>query len=213
MAGAKDAVQLAWEFGVDVILSSAGIDAQECEVLVSGYFQDERPLKGSCGWIDWRLNGRLSRFLTKERLTGEWKETTLIPSQGRTMAPLILLLGLGRLKEYSYLRLRQLFPYLFETLEKLKTTDIGLALPEDEGHNVECGKLTEILIEGVADWLGSGSFLEKEGGTRNLRLFFTEKRERFPEILLGVQTARSILEERFEIRIFTPTEKDDAPAA
>ena len=81
---------------MDVILSKERVDVQECDVLVTGFFKDERPLKGSSGWIDWRLNGMLSRFLMEKKLTGDWKETTLIPSQGRVMPRMILLLGLGK---------------------------------------------------------------------------------------------------------------------
>jgi hypothetical protein len=62
---------------MDVILSPERIDIQECDVLVTGFFSDERPLRGSTGWIDWRLNGILSRLLIEKRLTGGWKETTL----------------------------------------------------------------------------------------------------------------------------------------
>jgi hypothetical protein len=36
---------------MDVILSTEGIDIQECDVLVTGFFQDERSLKRSSGWI------------------------------------------------------------------------------------------------------------------------------------------------------------------
>lgn len=196
---------------MDVILSTNGIDVQECEILVTGLFQDERPMRESSGWIDWRLNGILSHFLIERRLTGEWKETILIPSQGRIIPQLILLIGLGKSKEYSYLRLRELSPYLFETLEKLKTSNICLAFPEDEARNVECGKLAEILIEGIADRLDAAPSLSEGEWIKGLRLLFSEKLERFPEVLLGVQTAKLMLEERFEIRIFTPAEKNDPP--
>ena len=74
---------------MDIILSTEAGDLQECDVLVTGFFQDERPLKGSSGWIDWRLNGMISHFLIEKRLTGDWKETTLIPSSGPLMALLL----------------------------------------------------------------------------------------------------------------------------
>jgi hypothetical protein len=192
---------------MNVVLSADEIDAQECDILVTGFFQDERPLKGSSGWIDWRLNGMLSRYLIEKKLTGDWKETTLIPSQGRVVARMILLLGLGQVQEYSYLRLRELSPYLLETLKKLNTSNICLALPYEESYNVDCGKLAEILIEGIADCLDLGQYRFDEEWVKGLRLFFAEGEERFPEILLGVQTAKSILEDRLPIRIFTPSEE------
>ena len=136
---------------MDIILSKERIDAQECGVLVTGFFKDERPLRGSTGLIDWRLNGMLSRFLIEKRLTGDWKETTLIPSQGRVMPRMILLLGLGEVKEYSYLRLRELSTHLLETLKKLDALEVCLSLPYEESYNVDCGKLAEVLLEGIVD--------------------------------------------------------------
>jgi hypothetical protein len=190
---------------MDVILSSEAIDLQECDVLVTGFFQDERPLRGSSGWMDWRLNGVLSRFLIEKRLTGDWQEATLIPSQGRVMSRMILLLGLGKIREYSYLRLRELSPYLLETLKKLNTSNVCLSLPYEESYNVDCGKLAEVLIEGIADCLDLDQYSFNQEWIKSLRLFFAEGEERFPEILLGVQTAQSILEDRLKIRIFAPS--------
>ena len=193
-------------YSMDVILSNEGVDLQECDVLVTGFFKDERPLRGSSGWMDWRLNGTISRFLTEKRLTGDWKETILIPSQGRIMPRMILLLGLGNVNEYSYLRLRDLFPYLLETLKKLNTSQVCFSLPYEENYNVDCGKLIEVLIEGIADCLDLDQYSFDQEWVKGLRLFFAEGEERFPEILLGVQTAQSILEDKLKIRIFAPSE-------
>ncbi len=194
---------------MDVILSIEEVDLQECDLLVTGFFQDERPLKGACGLIDWRLNGMLSRFLKEGRMTGEWQETTLIPSRGRVTPPLILLLGLGKVRDYSYLRLRELFPYVFETLKNLRTAKNCFSFPYDGGYNVDCGKSAEVLIEGLADCFNAGSPVEERWASQ-FQLFFTVEEDKFPEILLGVQTAQSILKERLKIRIFTASEKRSA---
>jgi Cytosol aminopeptidase family, N-terminal domain len=191
---------------MDVILSTEKVDEQECDVLVTGVFQDERPLQGVVGWIDWRLNGKLSRFLIDQKLTGEWKETTLIPSQGRITPRMILLLGLGKWKEYTYFRLRELSPHVLETLHKLNITSLCLALPHGEVYNVECGKLAAVLFEGIVDCLHpEGDALDEEW-IRSLRLFFPEEEERFKEILLGIQTVQSIFENRLNVRILVPSQ-------
>ena len=193
---------------MEVILSTLKIDVQACEILVTGFFEDERPLRGSSGWVDWRLNGVLSRYLIEKRLTGTWKETILIPSQGRILPSLILLIGLGKMREYSTLHLREIFPYLLTTLKRLNVSKICFSLPEDEEHQVEPGKLAEVLMEGIADSLDEEPSLQKEkSGSKGLQLFYAEGEERFPEILLGVQTAQSILEDRFQIRIVIPPEE------
>lgn len=190
---------------MDVILSTEGIDVQECDVLVTGFFCDERPLRGSSGWIDWRLNGMLSHLLIEKRLTGDWKETTLIPSHGRVNPRMILLLGLGNVKEYSYLRLREISSYLLETLKKLNTSNICLSLPHEESYNVDCGKFAEVLIEGIADCLDLNQSPSHGEWIKGLQIIFAEGEEWLPEILLGVQTAQSILEARLKIRIFAPS--------
>lgn len=147
----------------------------------------------------------LSHFLIEKRLTGGWKETTLIPSQGRVIPSMVLLFGLGKVKEYSYLRLRELSYYLLETLEKLKTSNICLSFPYEESYNVDCGKSAEVLIEGVADCLDLDRYSFNQDWIKGLRIFFAEGEERFAEILFGVQTAKSILGERLQIKTFSPS--------
>ncbi|MGQ9647752.1 MAG: M17 family peptidase N-terminal domain-containing protein, partial [Thermodesulfobacteriota bacterium] len=189
---------------MNIILSIEDVDLQECELLVSGFFEDERPLKGTSGLIDWRLNGRLSHLLKEGRMTGEWQETTLIPSRGRLTPPFILLLGLGKVRDYSTLRLRALFPHLFETLRNLRSSAICFSFPANEQYNVDCGKSAEVLLEAMADCLEAG-LSSDEHWVSKLQLFFTVEEEKFPEILLGVQTAQSILKDRLKMRIFTPS--------
>ncbi len=189
---------------MDVILSKERIDLQESELLITGFFQDERPLQGTAGWLDWRLNGRLSRFLLEKKLTGEWKERTLIPSQRRVSPKWIVLFGLGKAKTYSYLTVREIVPFIHETIKHLKATHIGISLPYGEGYGVDCGKMAEVILEGIIDLLDQCP--PDRTWTEALTLFFAEGEERFSEILFGVQTAKSILADRLPIRILTPSE-------
>lgn len=190
---------------MDVILSTKRVDLQDCDLLVVGLLEDERPLKGSRGWVDWRLNGKLSHLLIQERLTAQWKETILMPSHGRITPRMILLLGLGKIKGYSYLRIRELFPYLLEILKNLNASSICLSFPYGEGYNVDSGKLAEVLLEGIADCFDPDRKPSDGEWVDHLRLFFAERDELLPEILLGVQTAKSILEGRLKIRIVSPS--------
>ena len=193
---------------MDVILWRDGVDALECDLLVTGMFQDERPFKGTSGWIDWRLNGRLSRLVMDKRLTGDWKETTLIPSSTRITPRMILLLGLGRTKEYSTIRLRELFVHVLETLKNLRTSSICLSLPfGEERFRVDPGKLTEVFLEEVADGLNRWKQTPDEEWIKTFRLFFAEGENHVSEILLGVQAAQAVLRDRLMIRLLIPSEE------
>jgi hypothetical protein len=191
---------------MNIFLSTESVDLQECDILATGFFEDERPLKGSSGWIDWRLNGRISHFLIKDKFIGYWKEKILIPSNRRLGSQMILLFGFGKLKDYSYLRLREFSSYLFETLKKMKVSSICLSLPSEEQYNVNCGKSAEVIIEGIADCFDTAPSSHEEWG-KDFKLFFSVEEEKFPEILLGVQTAQSVLKDRLKMRIFTRSEQ------
>ncbi len=191
---------------MEIIVSPNKVDLQECDFLVSGFFSDERPLKGSAGLIDWRLNGRLSRLLKERKITGQWKEVTLIPTQRRILPRLLLLFGLGDLRQYSYLKVRDISIHILSTINKLRVSNVCLSLPYDEEYNVDCGKLAEVLIEGVGDWLDRDQTLNRNEWIENLKVFFAEGKEKVLEILLGVQTAKSILKDRLDIRILTPSD-------
>jgi hypothetical protein len=118
---------------------------------------------------------------------------------------MILLLGLGKTRAYSYPRLRELSPYLLEVLKNLKASSICLSFPHDEGYNVDAGKLAEILIEGIADGLNPDRYPSDDEWMNSVRFLFAEREEILPEILLGVQTAKAIFEDRLRIRILTPS--------
>jgi len=191
---------------MDVIVSTEGVDLQDCDLLAAGFFQDERPLKGTSGWLDWRLNGLLSHFLIEKRLTGNWKESVLIPSQGRITPRLILLAGLGKVREYSSLRVRELLPSLLDTLRKLEVSSVSLSFPHGENYNLDCSKLIGVILEGIADY---GDEEDGRGDRRwviGLRIHFAEGEEKLPEVLMGVRTAGAMLQSRVETRLFIPSE-------
>lgn len=192
---------------MEIVISPEQVDSQPCDLLVVGFFEDERPLQGTSGWVDWRLNGRLSRILIEQRLKGTWQELTLMPSEGRLRAQRILLIGLGKVREYSSLRVREIAPFLLDTLEKLRVAEACISFPYGEPYNVDCGKLIEIVIEAIADGLERKDSAWMGEGVNSLRLYFAEGEERFPEVLLGARTAKSILQGRSKIRLLVPSER------
>ena len=61
-------------------------DTVNHEGLVLGFFMDERPPRGDCGLVDWRLNGLISRELAQGHIAGSFLEQTLIASHSRISA-------------------------------------------------------------------------------------------------------------------------------
>ncbi len=71
------------------------LDAQRDDLLVLGILEDERPLTGLAGLVDWRLCGALSRWIVSGFATGSWGESVLYPSSHRLGQRATLVLGLG----------------------------------------------------------------------------------------------------------------------
>ena len=71
------------------------IDRAEADLVVAGFFADERPLRGAVGRADWRLCGLISEQLAAERLQGASGDALLLATSGKLAAPYVLALGLG----------------------------------------------------------------------------------------------------------------------
>lgn len=65
-------------------------------VLVCSIYEDERPLSGTAGALDWRLRGFLSRFVKAGRIEGRQNELVYIPFKHHETVRHLVLVGLGR---------------------------------------------------------------------------------------------------------------------
>ena len=106
---------------IHLVLSSLPIDEVPGQVAMGTFFQDVRPLKGSVSLIDWRLNGRLSDLILQGRISGEFAESLIMPSQGRLAAREIILFGLGQSREITEKKFEEGVSLLIEKLVKLKS--------------------------------------------------------------------------------------------
>lgn len=57
--------------------------------------EDERPLRGDAGWIDWRLCGRISEQLRSGYVSGRLGEAALLPGGAPLLVSRVLLVGIG----------------------------------------------------------------------------------------------------------------------
>lgn len=78
----------------------------EADAIIVGFYEDERPLKGLAGEIDWLLCGSLSKILLSSgRLKGAVGEVALFSSRGKIPAEKIFLVGLGPKRDITTNRL------------------------------------------------------------------------------------------------------------
>lgn len=69
--------------------------SEEEGLLVVPVAQDDRPLSGSVGLLDWRIRGQISRIVAQGKLSGATGESVLMPVRTNHGLRKLLLVGMG----------------------------------------------------------------------------------------------------------------------
>jgi hypothetical protein len=132
-------------------ISTASPDALSHETLILGFFSDERPPKGYCGSVDWRLNGMISTGIAKGRISGDFLEKAACVFPRRIRVSRLLLFGLGALSELTYDRLYNAGFEMAQTVNGIGTKDLVIPIPAAGRGPLQLSGMTEALITGVFD--------------------------------------------------------------
>ena len=120
----------AHDIGFEGLDALVGVDA-----LCLFVAEDDRPLSGTAGYVDWRLCGSLSRVLKKGFFTGVKDDWLLLPSDGRLPFPRVFAVGLGRRGALDRDALGQVLASAAKVLAKAKVESVALEIPS--GANLD----------------------------------------------------------------------------
>jgi hypothetical protein len=118
----------------------AGVDAL-CMLLSD----DDRPLSGAAGYLDWRLCGGLSRVLLQGFFKADKGEQLLMPTLGRVPSPRLFAVGVGPSRAIDAAALKALLASSAQMLKKAGVASVALSLPRcgvDEAARAEAVKRT-----------------------------------------------------------------------
>ncbi|MGN6109082.1 MAG: M17 family peptidase N-terminal domain-containing protein [Kofleriaceae bacterium] len=119
--------------------------ARDC--LALPVFKDDRPLRGAAGLADWRLCGRLSRFIRANRASAEAGETLMFPPGRRLRFSRILWFGLGDARGYSDDRFRRDIAWILGVVRKAGIAEWALQLPGRASGLIGARRAVELLLE------------------------------------------------------------------
>ncbi len=105
------------------------LDELKTEAIALPFFEDERPLRGALGLVDWRLCGQISRLLLRGRARGASRETVLVPTRPRLAFEKLFLFGAGPSIELDERRFLRVVHRMLETLDRARVRASVLALP------------------------------------------------------------------------------------
>ncbi|MBC8500189.1 MAG: leucyl aminopeptidase [DPANN group archaeon] len=116
------------------------------EVLIIGHFEKE---KFSHPALDKKLKGRISKAIKEKKFEGEFKQLHSVSSLGLIAPEKILLVGLGKKKEFDLEKLRKISGFTAKVVRDGKVTSFATTLTEEDvkGRNIEEKSLT--IVEGI----------------------------------------------------------------
>lgn len=113
----------------------SSLDELQTAVILLPFFEDERPLRGPAGLIDWRLCGALSRRLAAGELQGSFGEKGWTVTLPKLKAERLLLFGLGRSEAFDRKVAEAACALIANALVEAKLATAALALP---GRSMNC---------------------------------------------------------------------------
>lgn len=112
------------EVGLENLDAISGVDS-----LCLFVGEDERPLRGTAGYVDWRLCGGLSRVVQEGFFTGREGEWLLLPSNGRLSMSRIFVVGVGQGSALGTESLAKTLLGAARTLAKARVESVALEVP------------------------------------------------------------------------------------
>jgi Cytosol aminopeptidase family, N-terminal domain len=112
------------ESDLEALDAMTGIEALCCFVT-----QDERPLSGAAGFVDWRMCGELSRVLGSGFFVGAPGDKLLLPTEHKIPARRLFAVGLGNSGAVTSLGLEHALTQAAAMLTKAQVGSVALAFP------------------------------------------------------------------------------------
>lgn len=120
------------------------------DLLAVGVWSDVRPLRGTAGLVDWRLNGKLSWCLRNGRLSGAGDDKLLLPTR-RLPWRAVLAVGMGQSTEFSEDRYQGVLRAIFATMRGLGFRTLAATLPGRDTGRIEPERALALLLALVDD--------------------------------------------------------------
>jgi hypothetical protein len=176
---------------MQLTISIENPDIPKHKCLALGIFADEKPPRGICGFIDWRLNGMISREIKQGRINGEFKEKVIIPFPRRVGSETLLLIGLGNSYDINYDKIYNAAYLVAEAVYGMSLRSFGFEIFGEGRFNLVTSNISEAMVTGLFDYLSSD--IEK---IANMTACIVTSPARLQEVSLGIQQFKTNVNDR-----------------
>jgi hypothetical protein len=121
-------------------------------------FEDERPLQGLAGYIDWRSCGMLSRLVRSGWCTGRQGESLLMPTRVGLPVERLVIMGLGSSQSITPTTAATAIGAIVDVAHRLRPRSVLVAMP----GLLQEREVVEAVFTGLARALAHGPLPEVE---------------------------------------------------
>jgi len=122
------------------------LDVVKSDAMCLCLYEEDWPLRGTPGLVDWRVCGHLSRQRETGWITCAPGEVVLVPLSARLACEKLLIIGMGSMNDgLTSARVAGGLHRMFETLEKLRVHATVIHLP-GRPSNMPAEQVVEILL-------------------------------------------------------------------
>jgi len=147
---------------MQLTLSTENPDLPRHKCLALGVFADEKPPRGICGFIDWRLNGMISREIKRGRIGGEFEEKIIIPFPPRIHSEMLFLFGMGAVSDINYDRIYNAAYLVTKAVQGMTLNSFAFDLYGAGRSGLVVPNIVEAMVTGIFDGLSAD--IEKLSG-------------------------------------------------
>jgi len=177
-------------------LSIENPDLPKHKCLALGIFADEKPPRGVCGFIDWRLNGLISREIKEGRIGGDFAEKIVIPFPRRIGAEILLLFGLGNVSEINYDKIYNAAYTIAKSVDDMALSSFAFDLYGESRSNLVTSNIVEAMITGFFDFLSKD--VEKLSRMHACAVTFASNA---PEVSRGIKQFKTNVNDRDSVDV------------
>jgi hypothetical protein len=138
---------------MQIHLSTEPPDLPKHKCMVLGIFSDEKPPRGICGFIDWRLNGLISREIKQGKIGGEFAEKVIISFPQRIGSEILMLFGLGNRATANYDKIQTSAYQIISAIDTMLLNNFAFDLPGENRISMDTADIAQAMVTGFFDYL------------------------------------------------------------
>ena len=138
---------------MQIHLSTEPPDLPKHKCLALSIFSDEKPPRGICGFIDWRLNGLISHQIKQGKIGGKFGEKVIIPFPQAYWGGILILFGLGSRTTANYDKIQTAAYQVISAVDAMLLNNFAFDLPGENRISVDTADIAQAMVTGFFDYL------------------------------------------------------------